>query len=136
MPFPYKEDREQARRFIQDYLEMTKTEPALFDGWRRLGLVVALRIEDLGLDFTLDCTSGADVAVSPGYPAQQPGAVLKLSSDLFHELFVGRANVGIAFARRQIRTEGSVAGVLKLTTLMPRNIKLYKSYLQQLGVSG
>lgn len=135
MPFPFKTDTEQARRFVLAYLELTKTEPDLFDGWRRMGMVVAFRLEDLGLDFTLDCTSGEDIVIRPGYPAETPGAVLKLSSDLFHDLFTGRANVGIAFARRQVRTEGNIAGVLRLTALMPRNIRLYKSYLQQQGVS-
>ncbi len=134
MAFPYKADREQARQFITEYLELTKTEPALFDGWRKLGMVVAICLEDLELDFTLDCTSGADIVIRQGYPDQQPGAVLKLSTDLFHDLFTGRANVGVAFARRQVRTVGNIAGVLRLTTLMPRNIRLYKEYVRQKGV--
>lgn len=134
MPFPLKHDREAARQFVRAYLELTRTDPALFDGWRKLGLVVAFRLEDLGLDFYLDCTSGTDVAVHQGWPASRPGAVLKLSSDLFHDLFTGRANVGMAFARRQIRTEGNVTGVLRLATLMPRNIRLYQEFARRQGV--
>lgn len=128
-----KHDPEAAREFVYRYLERTKEDPELFRAWSRLGMKVGVQLEDLDLGFTLDCTSGNDVLVSHGYPEEAPGVGLRLSSDLFHQLFTGRANVAMAFAKRQIKATGNVASILKLVGLMPRNIKVYKEFLRERG---
>ncbi|MCL6580827.1 MAG: SCP2 sterol-binding domain-containing protein, partial [Firmicutes bacterium] len=135
MPFPYKDPR-QAEDFIVEYLEATQTDPVLLDAWKRLGMVVGFKIEDLGLGFGLDCTSGDKVVISRRYPDPPPAAAMKLTSDTFHDIFTGRLNVGMAFMKRAVRTEGNIAGVLKLTGLMPRNIKVYKDLLAAKGLEG
>ena len=132
MPFPYT-DRAQADDFLYDFFLSTKTVPALFDGWRQLGLVVGVKIEDLDLGYTLDCTSGKDVVMSKVYPSK-PGAALRLTSDSFHRLFSGKLNIMIAFSARKVKTEGNVAGIMKLTPLMPPSIQLYKAYLKKKGL--
>lgn len=134
MSFPFKDDIPQATAFFHDYLKATQKDPVLFEAWRRLGLWVGIQIEDMGIGFSLDCTHGETIAILNGYPDFTPGVGLKLTSDLFHDLFTGKVNVGVAFAKRQIRAEGNVAGVLKLTALMPKNIKLYKAFLAERGL--
>ncbi len=133
MPFPIK-DPKKAEDFLVEYLETTQTDPVLLEAWKNLGMVVGFKIEDLGLGFGLDCTSGDRVVISRSYPAQPPAAAMKLVSDTFHELFTGRLNVGMAFMKRLVRTEGNIAGVLKLASLMPRNIKVYKDLLAAKGL--
>ena len=132
MPFPYT-DRAQADDFVFEFFLSTKTVPALFDGWRQLGLVVGVKIEDLDLGYTLDCTSGKDVVMSKGYPSN-PGAALKLTSDTFHRLYTGKLNIIMAFSARKVKTEGNVAGIMKITRLMPLLIQLYKDYLRKKGL--
>jgi hypothetical protein len=132
MPFPYT-DRAQADDFLFEFFLSTKTVPALFDAWRQLGLVVGVKIEDLDLGYTLDCTSGKDVVMSKGYPTKS-GAALKVTSDTFHRLFMGRLNIMMAFSARKVKTEGNVAGIMKITRLMPLLIQLYKDYLKKKGL--
>jgi len=132
MPFPYT-DRAQADDFLFEFFLSTKTVPALFDAWRQLGLVVGVKIEDLSLGYTLDCTSGKDVVMSKGYPTKS-GAALKVTSDTFHRLFMGRLNIMMAFSARKVKTEGNVAGIMKITRLMPLLIQLYKDYLKKKGL--
>lgn len=134
MGFPIT-DRGEAEKFLLEYLELTKTDPDLFAGWRNLGMVVGVKLEDLDLGFTLDCTSGQNVVITPGYPRERPGAALKTTSEVFHNIFCGRQNLMIAFSRRQVKTEGKVSGILKLTPLLPKNIALYKQYLAKKGLS-
>jgi hypothetical protein len=133
MPFPYT-DRAQADNFLFEFFLSTKTVPALFDAWRQLGMVVGIKIEDLDLGYTLDCTSVKDVVMGKGYPTTPPGAALKLTSDTFHRLFSGKFNIMIAFSARKVKTEGNVAGIMKLTRLMPLLIQLYKDYLKKKGL--
>jgi len=134
VPFPIKDPR-QAEDFLVEYLEMTQTDPVLFDAWLKLDMVVGFKIEDLDLGFGLDCTSGDKIVISRSYPEKPPGAAMKLTSDTFHDIFAGRLNVGMAFMKRAVRTEGDIAGILKLSSLMPRNIKLYKDFLASKGFS-
>ncbi|MEW5932144.1 MAG: SCP2 sterol-binding domain-containing protein [Bacillota bacterium] len=134
MPFPYR-DPEQARPFLLEYFELTKTDPELLEAWKNLGMVVGVKIEDLGLGYTLDCTSGRDVVVLDRYPEEPPGCAMKLNADVFHDIFTGRLNVMMAFGRRLVRTEGNIAGIMKLSFLLPKNIKLYKDYIRQKGLS-
>lgn len=135
MPFPIK-DPAKAEDFIVEYLQATQSDPVLLDAWKRLGLVVGFKIEDLGLGFGLDCTSGDKVVISRSYPSTPPSAAMKLTSDTFHDIFTGRLNVGMAFMKRLVRTEGNIAGILKLSSLMPRNIKVYKDLLAAKGLEG
>ena len=133
MPFPVKDPRLAEDLFIE-YLEATQTDPVLLEAWKKLGMVVGFKIEDLGLGFGLDCTSGDKVVVLRTYPEKPPAAAMKLTSDTFHDIFTGRLNVGMAFMKRVVRTEGNIAGILKLSSLMPRNIKVYKNLLAAKGL--
>lgn len=133
MAFPYTGDKQKADEFMYDFLLSTKTDPELFEGWKNLNMVVGVKILDLELGYTINCTSGTDVVISKGYP-DKPQAALKLNSDVFHNLYIGKLNVVWAFSMRKIKTEGNIASVMKLTSLQPRGIKMYKDYLKAKGL--
>ncbi|RJQ08817.1 MAG: hypothetical protein C4551_04575 [Bacillota bacterium] len=132
MPFPFK-DPQKAADFLHEYLRATQSDPVLYEAWKNLGMVVGFKIEDLRLGMGLDCTSGKEIVILRNYPEKPPSAAMKLSSDVFHDIFTGRLNVGMAFMKRLVRTEGNIAGILKLSSLMPRNIKVYKDLLEAKG---
>lgn len=134
MRFPLKDDREKAKEFLYEYFLATQSIPELFDAWRKFNMIVGIKIEDLDIGFTLDC-NGTGVEVSHGYPEESPGAGLTMSSDIFHRLFTGRANVGVVFAKRQIKTTGNVTSILKIAGLMPKNVALYREFLKQKGLA-
>lgn len=130
MPFPYK-DPDRAKAFMIEYLAATQKDPVLLEAWKKLGLVVGFKFEDLGLGFGLDCSSGEEIVILRDYPDPPPQAAMKTTSDTFHDIFTGRLNVGMAFMRRAVRTEGNIGGILKVASLMPRNIKIYKELLAE-----
>ncbi len=133
MAFPYTGDKQKADEFMYEFLLSTKTDPELFEGWKNLNMVVGVKILDLELGYTINCTSGTDVVITKGYP-DKPQAALKLNSDVFHNLYIGKLNVVWAFSMRKIKTEGNIASVMKLTSLQPRGIKMYKDYLKAKGL--
>ncbi|MCL5278216.1 MAG: SCP2 sterol-binding domain-containing protein [Deltaproteobacteria bacterium] len=133
MAFPYVNDRQKADDFLYEFFLKTKTDPDLFEGWKNLGMLVGVQIPDLGLGYTLDCTSGKDVMISRGYP-DKPGAALKLNIGVFHDLWIGKLNVVWAFSMRKIKTEGNIASIMKLTSLMPKGIQMYKDYVKGKGI--
>jgi putative sterol carrier protein len=133
MAFPYTNDKQKADEFLYEYLLSTKTDPALFEGWKNLNMIIGVQIIDLGLGYTINCTSGTDVVITKGYP-EKPQAALKLNIDVFHNLYIGKLNVVWAFSMRKIKTEGNIASIMKLTSLQPRGIKLYKDYLKAKGL--
>jgi putative sterol carrier protein len=133
MAFPYTTDKQKADEFMYEFLLSTKTDPALFEGWKNLNMVVGVKLIDLELGYTINCTSGTDVVITKGYP-EKPQAALKLNCDVFHNLYIGKLNVVWAFSMRKIKTEGNIASIMKLTSLQPRGIKLYKDYLKTKGL--
>jgi len=133
MAFPYANDKQKADEFLYEFFLSTKNDPALFEGWKGLGMVVGVKIVDFEMGYTLDCTSGKDVVITKGYP-EKPDAALKLNSDVFHKLYTGRLNVVWAFSMRKIKTEGNIANIMKLTSLQPKAIKMYKEYLKAKGL--
>ncbi len=133
MAFPYKADKQKADEFLYEFLLKTKTDHDLFEGWKNLGMVVGLKASDLDLGYSLDCTSGTDVVITKGYP-DKPKAALKMNSDDFQNLLIGKLNLIWAFSSRKIKTEGNIASILKLTPLMPKLINLYKVSLKEKGI--
>lgn len=134
MPFPHK-DPAKAKEFMVEYLAATQTDPVLLEAWKKLGMVVGFQFDDLGIGFGLDTSNGREIVILSDYPDPAPQAAMKTTSDTFHDIFTGRLNVGMAFMRRSVRTEGNIAGILKLASLMPRNIKIYKELLAQKGAT-
>lgn len=133
MAFPYKTDKQKADEFLYEFLLKTKTDHDLFEGWKKLGMIVGVMTIDLGLGYTLDCTSGTDVVITKGYP-DKPKAALKMNIDDFHNLWIGKLNLVWAFSTRKIKTEGNIASIMKLTPLMPKGIKLYQEFLKEKGI--
>ncbi len=133
MAFPYTGDKQKADEFLYEFFLKTKTDPSLFEGWKNLGMTVGVQIPDLGLGYTIDCSSLKDVIITKGYP-EKPKAALKLNSDVFHSLWIGKLNIVWAFSMRKIKTEGNIASIMKLTSLMPKGIEMYKGYLKEKGI--
>lgn len=131
MSFPLKNDREQAKEFLFDYMEATLADPEALAGWQQLNMIVGIDITDLELGFTLDC-SGEEVIPSHGYP-EQPDAGLAMASGIFHNLFLGKGNVMMDFTMGKIKTSGNMGNILKIVNLLPQNIKVYQKFLEERG---
>lgn len=99
----------------------------------RIGVVAQFRLTDPAAQITVPMNG--DGLIEFGHASQQPDVVLRLSADLLHALFLGTANATVAMARGQIRTEGPVAKVLSLVSLVRVVVPAYRERLEATGRS-
>ncbi len=135
MPFPYPADKQKADEFLYEFFLSTKTDPKMFDVWKNLNKRIGVQMTDLDLGYSIDCTSGTDVVITKGFPAD-PQIGLKLTSEVFHNLYSGRLNAIWAFSSRKVKVTGSfnMGRLMKLTSLQPSAIKLYRDFLRSKGL--
>lgn len=133
MSFPLKNDREQAKEFLYGYIQAIFNDEEAAQGWRQLNRTVGIKLDDLDLGFTLQC-SPEELSASLGYP-DKPDVGLHLSSDTFHKLFTGKGNPMMEFTLGRIKTEGDLGAVLKIAGALPQSIKVYQQYLAERGLA-
>ncbi|NLC77615.1 MAG: SCP2 sterol-binding domain-containing protein [Clostridia bacterium] len=133
MSFPFKNDRDQAKDFLYGYILTALADPEASAGWRQLNGEIGIKVTDLDIGFTLQC-SPDKVEASHGYP-EKPETGLLLSSDTFHKLFTGKGNPMIEFAMGRIKTAGDMGAVLKIVGFLPQNVKVYQQYLSDKGLA-
>jgi len=131
MGFPY-QDPEEARAFLMGFLERLKEVEEIHRGWAALDMVIAVHLKQPDLDFWVDARGGA-VEVRTEPPDAPEGAALTLTADVFHELYTGRENVMMAFAKGKIKPKGRVQGILQLARTMPLAVREYQAYLSEKG---
>jgi len=131
--FPLKNDPEQAKEFLYGYMEAIMKDEEAAQSWRQLNRTVGIKLNDLDLGFTLQCSSEG-LSASHGYP-DKPDVGLSLSSDTFHKLFTGKGNPMMEFTLGRIKTEGDMGAVLKIVGALPQNIRVYQQYLAEKGLA-
>ncbi len=132
MGFPYR-DPERAKAFLLEFVERLKGVEEIRRGWAALNMVIGIHIKRPDVDFWVD-TRGGDVVVREEPPGPE-GASLTLTADLFHQLYTGRENAMLAFAKGKIQPRGKVAGIMQLTRTMPSAVSVYKAYLAEKGLA-
>ncbi len=132
MSFPY-QDSVQAKEFILEFAKRLQANKELHEGWSKLGMVVGIHLENPKFDFWIDARS-SEMKITEQSPGEE-GASLTLTCELFHKLYTGQENAMMAFIKRSIRARGKVTGIMKLTGLMPQAVEVYKSYLQEKGLT-
>lgn len=132
MGFPY-QDVTKAKGFILEFAKRLQANKELREGWSKLGMVVGIHLENPKFDFWIDAR-GKEMQITEQNPGEE-GASLTLTCELFHKLYTGQENAMMAFIKRSIKAQGKVTGIMKLTSLMPQAVEVYKSYLQEKGLT-
>ena len=100
-----------------------------------------LKVLDMSLQATytnpdalivLDCRNG-QAQVHFGEVDFTPDAGLVMDADLGNKFWLGRLNLPVAMSRRQVRSEGKIAKVMKLLPIMRPAFGLYAELLREKG---
>ena len=84
---------------------------------------------------TCKLLSAEPAQVDLGASALEPEVVMKMDADVAHRFWLGKLNVAIALARGQIKTEGPIAKVLPLASLVKLVVPRYRALLEAAGRS-
>lgn len=65
----------------------------------------------------------------------KPDVEMKMKAEVAHQFWLGKVNLPMALARRQIIAKGQIPKVLKLLPIVKPAYRLYPEYLARHGVS-
>lgn len=129
MSFPLKNDLEQADQFFLGFLQSLMKNPEAAEAWSGLNMIVGVKMLDLDLGYTIDC-SPLGVTAIRGFP-ENPDTAIAFTSDTFHDLFVGTINAIMSLASGEIITSGPTRNILKVANILPQTYKVYEEYLKE-----
>jgi hypothetical protein len=133
--FPFT-DPDRAREFALGYFERLRADPDIRKTWLGLRALIQVRITRPDIAVYVDTRNGETMNVTPGIAPEPPALTLTLSADAFHRIYGGEMNVFLAFATRQIKTQGNVALIMKTTWTLPQAIRIYRRYGAELSLPG
>lgn len=133
--FPFT-DPDRAREFALGYFERLRADPDIRKTWLGLRALIQVRITRPDIAVYVDTRDGETMNVTPGIAPEPSALTLTLSADAFHRIYAGEMNVFLAFATRQIKTQGNVALIMKTTWTLPQAIRIYRQHGAELSLPG
>lgn len=116
--------------FLLDQPEMSKK---LLDS----KMVLKFVYTDPSLSITIDLTglTGPQAAITFNDTFKKPEVEMSMKADVAHRFWMGKVNLAIALARREMVAKGPIPKILKLLPVIKPAYDLYPKYLQQKGLS-
>lgn len=111
--------------FFEELVQDQKIKKSLI----KSSLVIKFIYEKPGLTITIDSRNG-DIKFY--YNADEPKAdvSMRMKAEVAHKFWLGKVNLAMALARRQIVAKGQIPKVLKLLPVIKPAYKLYPEYLK------
>ena len=103
------------------------------DLYKYMGQIFALAFETEGLKEKLNAT-GVTLKLNLTDPDSVIAVDLDMTADNAHKFWLGKLNVPLAIAKRDIKVHGSVQKVLKLAPLMQPLHEKYQQILKDAGL--
>jgi hypothetical protein len=118
-------------KYIGGIFETAFDDPEIGPKLVSTGLVVAFDFTDPEAVVVIDM---ANKTVRDGHAGGPPPmATMAMTADTGNAYWQGKVNLPLAMAKKKVRVEGNVAGLLKLA---PLGKKLYPGYIQRLKDDG
>lgn len=128
----FKDEQEVYRhlgRLFQDLVE----DDVLFPLLQQADTVVRVGLRNPTAQITLKMKLGETGQVDLGPTELVPEVVMIMGADLAHDFWLGKVNVTVALARRQIMAKGPVAKILKLLPVIEPSFHRYQALLDDNG---
>lgn len=116
--------------FFQELVEVGDIRDSLL----RSALVIRFHYEQPDLSITID-SRGGEIRFLFDSDEPKPDVEMRMKADVAHRFWLGKVNLAMALARRQIIAKGQIPKVLKLLPVIKPAYKLYPSYLKGHGYS-
>ncbi len=125
------QDSAEVTKYIGGIFETAFADPEIGPKLVDTALVVAFDFTDPEAVVVIDMANQAVREGLRGGPA--PTATMAMAADTGNAYWQGKVNLPLAMAKKKIRVDGNVAGLLKLA---PLGKKLYPVYIERLKNDG
>lgn len=129
---PFFESSEELKKVLGGFLEALASEPKIKESLLKSAMVIRFGYEQPDLSITIDCRAG-DIKFLFNADDPHPDVDMHMKADVAHKFWLGKVNLPMALARRQIIAKGQIPKVLKLIPVVKPAYKLYPEYLKGHG---
>lgn len=113
--------------------QQTLADDEQYERMRRTHMIVQYRFRKPESQITVAMLADAPAQVDLGPTHLKPDVVVRMDADTAHRFFLGKVNVTIALARRQMHVEGPVDKILQLIPLVTPLFERYETVLGEAG---
>lgn len=130
----YFKDSAELQKILGGFFELLGKHPQLGPKFLNSKLMVRFNYRDPALSITADCT-GSEVVISFNDTTKKPEVEMDMKADVAHDFWVGKINLIVALARRQMIARGQIPKILKLLPILKPSHELYREYIKPFNVA-
>lgn len=95
-------------------------------------LIVKFNYHEPELEITVDC-SGDMIQITFDDHGKKPEVEMSMKADVAHRFWLGKVNLVMALARREMIAKGPIPKILRLLPVIQPAYALYPEYLKERG---
>ena len=130
---PYFKDEQEVYKYLGQLFVELLADEELMTQFKTADTIVQYRYSKPTSQITVKLLESQDGQVDLGPTELAPELVMSMDADIAHRFWLGEVNVTMALARRQIKTQGPVAKLLKLAPLLDPVSARYRALLAAAG---
>lgn len=127
----FKTDRE-LYDILGSLFEYGKTDENISKRLRQSSMVIKLNYEDPAACIVIDTTKDP-ICWHAGDPGLKPDVELSMKADVAHRFWMGRLNLVVALAKREIVAKGSITKIMGFLPVLQPMYKRYQEILKSKG---
>lgn len=129
----YFKDSADLQKILGGFFELLGSHPQLGPKFLQSKLIVKFNYREPELSITADCT-GTEVLITFNDAAKKPEVEMDMKADVAHDFWIGKTNLLVALARRQMVARGHIPKILKLLPILKPAHILYRDYVRAFNV--
>lgn len=130
----YFKDSAELQKILGGFFELLGKHPQLGPKFLHSKLMVRFNYREPGLSITADCT-GPEVVITFNDTDKKPEVEMDMKADVAHDFWIGKINLLVALARRQMVARGHIPKILKLLPILKPAHELYREYVRPFNIA-
>jgi len=126
-------DSDEVYAFLGELFRLLVADGELSAQFRAANTILRYDLRKPEAQITCKLLLAEPAQVDLGASALEPEVVMTMDADVAHRFWLGKLNVAIALARGQIKTQGPIAKVLPLASLVKPVVPRYQALLAAAG---
>lgn len=131
---PYFKDSDQLKDVLGGFFAYLARHPEMGPKLLASKLILKFNYLKPDLSITVDLKN-AEAVITFDDLEKQPEVEMKMEADVAHRFWLGKVNLMIALARREITAKGPIPKILRMLPIIKPAYQLYPKYLSEKGVT-
>ncbi len=128
------ENSDKLQQVLGGFFHFILNDPGMGPKLKESGLVLKFNYTEPDLSITVDL-SRPTAEISYNDTAKRPDVEMGMKADVAHRFWLGKVNLMIALARREMVAKGPIPKILRLLPIIKPAYELYPKYLKEKGFS-